>query len=406
MRVASTAAIARRSKLLSNSSFRNLSCIGRSAMLSAIVAACGACALETSEPSPPDVDVQGSALQEWIRDRVYVLSSDAATSHAPTGSFSYNSEGGENYVERTGTGKYVVHSQWINDSGGNVQVVAYGNDAARCKVAGWANTSSRYPGNLAVTVRCHGTNGLAADSRFALHFLGSPWGRDAGDAAYVWTSTTATHTVNSAYAFNGGGPIEFVRVSTGVYFVEFYGLTFGAADGSVQVTAYGSGPEYCTINNDPTVVDYSGTSDDFVYVTVNCFNNSGVRVDSLFTLLLLTDHVTHSDVEFAYLYADQSTNDAYTPDPVSQENTVTGRNGTAGRLSRWDPTRASYTYTGSYYFRPDGFTVRVPFVTAHHALGDYCKLNLRKSDEVQVFCFDATGKRQNTRYFGLALDGW
>lgn len=146
-------------------------------------------------------------------------------------------------------------------------------------------------------------------------------------------------------------------------------------------------------------------SNDFVYLTVNCFNG-GVRVDSQFTLLLLTHYVTGSEVDYADAYADQSSNDAYTPNSSFQDNTVTGRNGTAGRLSRFDPVYGHYTHEGSYFFRPDGFTVRVPFVTARNTLGNYCKLRLRKSDEFQVYCFDSTGRRDNTRYYGLALDGY
>lgn len=226
---------------------RNHSRSGLHALLSAVVVACGGCAMDVSQPAAPEVGVQSAALQEWIRDRVYVMSSDATTSHAPTGSLTYNSQGGDNYIERTGVGRYTVHAQWINDAGGNVQVVAYGDDASRCKVSGWTTNSTRYAGSLAAGVRCHGANGAAVDSRFALHFLGPPWGSDAGDAAYLWTATTATHTVDTPYAFNGGGRIEFERSSAGTYYAKFFGLTLDSRYGNVQVAAYGTGPEYCTV---------------------------------------------------------------------------------------------------------------------------------------------------------------
>lgn len=131
------------------------------------------CAMEVVEDEP-DVGQASESLEQWIRDEAYVLSENAGASHAPTGSETYNSHGGENFVQRLGTGRYAVHAQFINEAFGNVQVVAYGRDPIRCKTSGWSTGSSRYLNSLLVNVLCHNERGLPADSQFAMYFLGKP----------------------------------------------------------------------------------------------------------------------------------------------------------------------------------------------------------------------------------------
>jgi hypothetical protein len=92
--------------------------------------------------------------------------------------------------------------------------------------------------------------------------------------AYAWAnppSAPITYTPGSPYQFNlFGSAATITRLGVGSYAVAFpsQSLSFG----SVVVTAYGGGPEFCKL---VSWGDVSG-------VMVHCFNNAGSPIDTAF----------------------------------------------------------------------------------------------------------------------------
>lgn len=89
-------------------------------------------------------------------------------SYTPNASYSYNSSGGPISISRSGVGAYSVNFSGLGGGagGGNVQVTAYGTDAATCKVASWS-----FAGDFTASVRCFQTGGSAVDTRFTINVV-------------------------------------------------------------------------------------------------------------------------------------------------------------------------------------------------------------------------------------------
>ncbi len=166
-----------------------------------------------------------------------------AASYTPATGYQYNSTGASNSVTRSSAGRYTVRFAGLGGSGGNVQVTAYGSDAAYCKSAGWWTSGS----DLLANVRCFSAAGQPVDSRFnALFYREQISGGSGATTAYLWAnaSTSADYTPASGYSYNDTGASNRVRRSgTGNYTVELPGLTDSNA--SVQVTAYGTNADRC-----------------------------------------------------------------------------------------------------------------------------------------------------------------
>jgi hypothetical protein len=193
-----------------------------------------------------------------------------AASYTPNTSFQHNSMNADNTIVRNGVGNYTVTLPGLGGDGGNVQVTAYGSSGTqRCKVASW------YPYWLAqtVNVRCHATSGAASDSMFTLQYQANGSGATFYDQGYVWANspTTASYTAPAPYSWNSrGGTNTIQRVSTGRYRVTF--PLVNMSGGNVQVTAYGTGSEYCN------VVNWGGGTAD-----IACYTRTGAAVDTQFS---------------------------------------------------------------------------------------------------------------------------
>lgn len=223
----------------------------------------------------------------------------ATSAYVPSETYQFNSAGPPSVIKRSQTGVYRVYLQgvWDKLNGGHIQVTGYGFGSERCKVAGWgASPEVGLPGygwlasgTVRAEVRCFTAGGAPADSRFTLTFadreniLGADICCHSNGrlSAYGWASqpTSPSYTLPSAWSWNGwSGWAEGTRHAEGSYAVQFYsgfsGAQYGLGDGHVNVTAYGTGPEFCK-------VAWWGTSSG---AAVRCFDASGAPVDTRFTI--------------------------------------------------------------------------------------------------------------------------
>jgi hypothetical protein len=167
---------------------------------------------------------------------------------------------------------------------------------------------------------------LAAVAAIAL--LGAPQIRAQAIGFVLNNNPTSpgTTTPDNAYSYNStGGAISVTRNAAGDYFVTFAGLG-NALNSNVVVTAWGPGPNYCISGG------WSTPNGADVDATVYCYNNAGSLADQAFTLLYQSRTGAGSAASVAFLWADQPTSSAYTPDldyqynPFGGTNTIT-RNG-------------------------------------------------------------------------------
>jgi hypothetical protein len=185
-----------------------------------------------------------------------------------------------NTVCQEDTGAYTVLLPGQQATAGTVQVTAYGSDAAYCKVASWGPAGS----DQRIRVRCFSAAGAPTDSQFTLSYTnlsgnGSP-------LAYVFANqpTTATYTPPVNYQYNSTGTANtIIKIAgqVGKYTVHIPNLAAASA-GNVQVTAYGTGSEWCT----PWNWGPNGTAQ---HVQVHCFTATGAPAESKFTLSYVRD---------------------------------------------------------------------------------------------------------------------
>jgi hypothetical protein len=207
-------------------------------------------------------------------------------SYTPNPGYQFNSTGATNSMTRNGTGSYTASIPGLTKNGGNVQVTAYGNGPARCKVSDWNSSQS----GTSVNVLCFDGTGAAADEMFTLAYtISEPLGLwrtdgDYGDAgAYVWANKskkTKIYTPPHAYNYNGfrAGALSVQRNSTGYYTVTVPGddLFIGSA---ALVTANGNANSYCTVGD---------SESGWMPITIHCFDQNGNPGDSSFSVLLQT----------------------------------------------------------------------------------------------------------------------
>lgn len=200
----------------------------------------------------------------------------SATNYSPAALYQFNSTGGTNTIHRSGVGTYTAVLPGLGSFKGDVQVTAYGNTGATCRVVSWGSASAAQQ----VRVQCRGPNGTLSDQSFDLTFtqnLGLR-GFASGKAAYLWASKPATtsYTPVAAYRFSTSGfPSHVTRTGTGRYTVSLKGIA--GHGGSAQVTAYGSGKIRCELASIAT----SGATQT---IGVRCYSSGGGTADSKFTL--------------------------------------------------------------------------------------------------------------------------
>lgn len=203
-----------------------------------------------------------------------------SASYTPATNYQGNSSGAVNTITRSGTGWYQVRLPNLGQSAGHVQVTAYGYGSERCKVTGWGPSGA----DQLVGVRCFTATGSPVDTLFTLTYVrdtnilgNNPvcCSSDGYPTAYVWAHnpTAASYVPSSLYQYSDFGArdkITINRLGTGYYAVTDSYVDFSA--GNVQVTAYGTGSEFCH-------VAYWTASDG---VRVLCYDTWGNPVDTLY----------------------------------------------------------------------------------------------------------------------------
>lgn len=206
-------------------------------------------------------------------------SKETTASYSASATYSWNSEGGTNTVEREGIGLYSVYLPGQSTEG-NAAVTAYGSGAEHCKVRSWTSSS----GGVRVRVACFAATGSAVDTKFSLSYAtrvpapfnwgGYAWANDSTSSDYV---PELYYSDTSAYGLAGIGDWESHpragRKATGTYFVYYPYLR--SVESMSHATAYGSGSEYCKLKN--WANDDGGT-----LVDVLCFDAAGAPVNSRF----------------------------------------------------------------------------------------------------------------------------
>ncbi len=184
---------------------------------------------------------------------------------------SYSSSGGTVSVSHITTGRYRVTFNGINAFGGNVQVVAEGPNANRCKVENWGGLP------VSVNVRCHSHLGSAVNTSFIVVYANSSGGGP-GRWAYAWANepTSGIYTPSPSFQSHyNGGSVAIVRLGVGSYRVFMAGVA--GSLGNAQVTAYGSSSDHCNIDRISTG-----------YLDVKCWTTTNAPVDTLFSVAFMS----------------------------------------------------------------------------------------------------------------------
>lgn len=343
-----------------------------------------------------------STEQAFVTDTwAYAWTQQSTGSFVASSSFSRNSsgdlvgEGVDNTVTQIDTGRYHVQFPGVGTAaGGNVQVTAYGSGSERCKVDHWSNSG----GAVGVYVNCFTAGGAAVNTRFSIAYIRKS-GTGASEEAYVWAddATATAYTPNATYQFNSSGASNTIaRLGTGRYAVTLPEQT--ALGGTVEVTAYGAGSDYCKVSG------WAQSGDDTV-VNVRCFDSAGALSDSRFTVNFARSTSPNGALSYSYAWASQAASAAYTPSLSYQKGFVAGDWGdvatdiTAGRTS-----------TGRYFVDLPGMssTGSNVQVTAYGSGSEYCKVVGWSGDEANaeanVACFDAGGALTDTQFVLVYTD--
>ncbi|MFI5495118.1 hypothetical protein [Actinoplanes sp. NPDC051859] len=276
------------------------------------------------------------------------------------------------------TGLYGVYLPELGARAGTVQVTAYGTDSAYCKVQSWGPVGTAQK----VLVKCLDRTGAPIDSQFTLSYFNKT-GMGGTPMAYVFASqpTAASYTPPANYSYNSTGGINKITKAAapaGVYTVDAPSL--GAAGGHVQVTAYGTGTEWCTAWNWAP----AGTAQ---RIHVRCYNAGGQPADTKFTLSYVKNGnffgssvCCNSDGHpTSYLYANQPTAASY--EPSAGYRFLSG----TSRIDRLSAGR----YKVNYGWAAQGGAVNVTSIGGNNAR---CKVEAYVSDEIaNVVCHNPAG---------------
>ena len=213
------------------------------------------------------------------------------SSYTPATQYNFNSTGQRNTVNRDNTGVYLAFLPGMTATGGNPQVTAYGDSAARCEVADWFHNRV----GTTVSVFCVNSAGVAADELFSLSYtIGT--NEAAGPAAtslgaYAWANNPTRRNYVPRL------PFQFDTVSSGPLTAQrFGGLVQGQYSLTVpnpnnipfatilgMVTANGSSGEYC---NPAGLNVLSGE----FYLDLICYDSAGRQLDTKYIGTFITTH--------------------------------------------------------------------------------------------------------------------
>jgi hypothetical protein len=204
-----------------------------------------------------------------------------ASSYTPDTNYQFNSTGGTNTITRGGVGAYTVNIPGLDKVGGHVQVSAYGQLAARCKVSEWEQDVD----GTHIGVLCFDKTGTPSDQRFTLVYARSmPIAYESAQhtfGVYGWAdkpNATKTYKLSKTYQYNGmtSGKLKGTRDSKGHFHVSIPGSPqYDSSD--MLVTAYGPDSSYCNVS-------------DWLPLLVNCFAQGGKATNTAYDVSFQTRH--------------------------------------------------------------------------------------------------------------------
>lgn len=377
------------------------------------------------------------ALWQYPNSSGYVLAQVANGSATINPTYSYSFGASNITIQYQGVGYYLVTfpDLWnpLQANDGHVQVTASGSNS-RCKVTGWD------PGNqdpnctvgglpcqdLIVGVSCFSPSGAPQDSSFRASWVeredisSNNGSTEEGGYVWVYDAYSSYYAADSAYSWNSTGqPMTVTHTpGSGLYGVLFTGQ-FGGFDwatpdtcsavpsfngGTVEVTAYGGGNDYCN----PVGWGYNA---DGAIVNVACFNGStGAPDDSAFDVAFDTMSPTAQE-NSAFVWANQPTTSSYSPASGWTADIVSEGDGYAcpyyvtGTTNTTDAATITRSSTGSYsVFFPDiRYYPSIFHTTAYGTSGNYCSNDGTHAwngtgVQLSVLCFSPGGSMADTEF--------
>ncbi|GHJ44679.1 hypothetical protein Cs7R123_20210 [Catellatospora sp. TT07R-123] len=192
----------------------------------------------------------------------------------------YNASGAANTVTPLAVGQWLVRFPGIGSAGpvdGSVQATPVGTVNARCKVANWNSLAAEQR----VWVYCFTPAGAPMNTRFTLTYqqkvslYGPSW--PPKYFGYLWFKPPVGPATTNFNSVGGFGVNTVAGSGAGLFLVTFPNIAF--TPDTVQVTAFGTTPDFCGLN---TTWAHIGTST--VVRDVNCFTVNGTPVTSGFTV--------------------------------------------------------------------------------------------------------------------------
>lgn len=300
-------------------------------------------------------------------------------------------------ITRESTGTYRVDFARLAATSGNFQVSAFGS-ANRCKVHDWTTSGT----TQRLRVKCRTPAGAAADTQFTARYqrrqeqLG--W-----DGGYVYADqpTTSLYTPAGGYTWNSQewGSNIVQRVGTGHYVVTLEGQggdssSYGIAD----VTAVGTGSEYCVIGG------HGDDDDGSEEVTVRCHAATGAAADTRF-MLAFGHFSMGSTLSYGIVTANNATAASYTPVDQRVQNYC----GTpAGQATVTRSTTGRYTVNFDGLVSSSLMLAKANVhVSAWSSSGNYCNPwsltvgngTVGSDTAVAVRCFTPSGSAVNSTFY-------
>ena len=336
------------------------------------------------EAAPSGHDLAALDQRLWA-DGFLWASLPNATSYVAPAHRAFNRTGRPITVTRppATTGRHVVKFGGLSELLGTkstVHVTGYWNDDTYCKPV------SAYLVSSQVEVRCYkASTGEAVNGYFTALVL-----RKYPNLAFAYAHrpTETNYAPQGKGSWNPKGAIKVVRYAAGSYQVLFDGLGTLAASagngGHVQVSAVGIGRNHCK------VAGWGGIPT--LGISVECYNQAGVRTDSKFNVLFLLPS-TH----LAYAWADQPTASGYgySPDTNYRSNPAGG----AVTIVRYGAGEYGVFWTGLDPHILNGGNVQV---TAYGSGNAQCKVLSWGLNLANVACYAPTGARVDS-YFTVLL---
>jgi len=316
----------------------------------------------------------------------------AAVTYVPAAATRFNSGGGTIEVTRSDVGVYSVRFAGLGRQPGqrdNVQVSAYSNVFAYCKVDVWTTHGA----DLVVPVYCLDVNGNQQDSRFTIMVLGAwAFGKTAplGFALYQLDTAMFVRLDSTATARNSsGGHVDVSHASEGNFPVGLGGLesAWAAAPAALTVTPAGATVRRCRL------IAYDRST---AGLAVGCTGLGGGPRDAAWSLLWVQHGRPTMRFGFAWTTSETSTVD-YTPFADFLINS------SGGSIKARKTALGLYHVVFSGLGRPAGATETVlvsPLFTPADRICDILSWGNTGVNDlfVDVACYDPTGAPIDSRF--------